>query len=124
MTFAFWCVLIAGVLPYVWTGVAKIGGRDYSNRTPRLYLQQLEGYRQRADWAQANAFEAFAFFAAGVIIAHLAGAPQDWINALAGVFVVARVLHGIAYVTDQHLLRSLLWMAGFFSVVGLFIISA
>ena len=34
MTIAYWCVLIAGLLPYVAAGIAK-WDRTYDNRDPR-----------------------------------------------------------------------------------------
>ena len=38
MTIAFWCVLIAGLLPYVATLTAKLGARAYDNANPREWL--------------------------------------------------------------------------------------
>jgi len=77
MTIAFWCVLVAGFLPYFGTLTAKIGGDSFDNRNPRDWLDAQSGFRKRANAAQHNSFEAFPFFAAAVIIAHVAGAPQD-----------------------------------------------
>ena len=72
---AYWCVLIAAVLPYVWIALAKTGAAGYNNRNPRAWVARQEGnYRvQRANAAHLNAFEAFAPFAAGVVMAQLAG---------------------------------------------------
>jgi uncharacterized MAPEG superfamily protein len=124
MTIAYWCVLIAAILPYVWVGVAKYPLRGYDNNNPREYEAKLTGPHKRAHWAQLNAWEAFAPFAAAVIIAHLAGADQAVVNALAMTFVVARVLHGLLYVADRATLRSLVWSVGFLCVIGLFITAA
>ena len=129
MTFAYWCVLVAAVLPLVWIGIAKGSLADYDNDRPRAALAtalaQAEGRAQRAHWAEQNALEAFPTFAAGVIIAHVTGgADQATINALAGIFIVARVLHGLAYVNDLGLPRSLAWLAGFVSMIGLFVAAA
>ena len=125
MTTAYWCVLIAALMPYVWTGVAKAraGGR-YDNRDPRAYLAGQQGISRRANAAQLNAFEAFAPFAAAVIIAQLAQTPQDTVDALAIGFVVARALYGIAYILDRPTLRSLLWAVGLGCVVALFVVAA
>lgn len=120
MTVSYWCVLVAALLPLVWAGVAK-SKTGYDNRAPRAWLGALEGWRQRADWAQANAWEAFAPFAAAVIIAHLAGAPQGTIDGLALAFIAARVAHGLLYVADRAMLRSIAWTIGFACIVGLFI---
>ena len=83
MTIAFWCVLVAGFLPYFGTLTAKIGGERFDNSNPRDWLNAQSGFRKRANAAQHNSFEAFPFFAAAVIIAHLAGAPQGRIDLFA-----------------------------------------
>ena len=71
MTTAYWCVLIAGLLPYVATLTAKIGGEKFDNRDPREWLNRQSGHRQRANAAQLNSFEAFPLFAAAVVVAHM-----------------------------------------------------
>ena len=127
MTFAHWCILIAIVLPYVWVGVAKStrgGAGRYDNRAPRDYLARVQGVAARANWAQLNAWEALAPFIAAVLIAERAGAAQNGIDGLALAFVLARVLHGIFYLIDLALLRSLAWVAGFGCVIALFGLAA
>ncbi len=127
MTCAYWCVLVAAYLPIVWTGLAKFSGGDFvpaANRTPRDFLERLSGWRKRAHWAQLNGFEAFPPFAAAVIIAHLAHAPQPTVNMLALTFVILRVLHGIFYIVDRAALRSLVWLGAVACVVALFVLSA
>lgn len=123
---AYWCVLIAAVLPYVWTFVAKSGAPKYNNRNPRAWIAKQEGnYKvQRANAAHLNAFEAFAPFAAGVVLAQLAGVDHARIAMLAVAFVVLRVLHGLLYVADVALARSLVWMGGFACVVSLLVLAA
>jgi uncharacterized MAPEG superfamily protein len=117
---AYWCVLIAALLPYVWTVVAKSRGERYDNREPRAWLARQDDPRvQRANAAQLNAFEAFPAFAAGVILAHVAGVPDNHVAVLAVAFVVARVLHGIFYVAGVAAARSLVWFAGLTCVVAL-----
>ena len=86
--------------------------RTYDNRAPRDWEARLEGRARHAVSAHLNHFEAFAPFAAAVIIAHLARAPQLPVDAIAGAFIVARLAYTWAYVSDRHYLRSLLWMAG------------
>ena len=120
MTIAYWCVLVAGLLPYVATGFAKVGGERYTNRYPRAWLEKQQGIRARANGAQANGFEAFPFFAAGVIVAHLTHMPQGRIDLLALVFVVARVAYTACYLADWHWIRSTVWLIGLLSTVGLF----
>lgn len=125
MTIAFWCVLIAGFMPYIWVSVAKIGAGKYDNNAPREFLERLEGWRKRANWAQTNSFEAFPFFAAAVIIGHLtSGGGNETINNLAMGFIGCRLVYGFLYIYDLATLRSLVWTGGIACIVGIFIVSA
>ncbi len=127
MTLAYWMLLVAIVLPYVFTGFAKFQGGfgPKENHNPREFLANLDGARKRAHWAQLNSFEVTPPFAAALILAHQIGAAaQGTIDALAIAFVVSRVLYGICYITDWANLRSLLWFAGMICIVALFVISA
>jgi uncharacterized MAPEG superfamily protein len=119
MTPAFWCVLIAGLLPYVATGIAKAGG-GYDNRQPREWLARQTGRRARANAAQKNSFEAFPFFAAAVLVAAVAHANQARIDHCAELFVLSRVVYILAYIFDFALLRSLVWTVGIGSVIAIF----
>ena len=124
MTTAYWCVLAAALMPYLFTGVAKFGDRPYDNRAPREFLEGASGAKKRAHWAQLNSFEAFPAFAAAVIIAHLADASQTTIDLLAVTFVMLRLVYGWAYITDRASLRSLVWLGGIACMVGLFVAAA
>ena len=125
MTIAYWCVLMSILMPYLWVGGAKFGGKGpYDNKSPREFLGGLEGWRKRANFAQLNAFEAFAPFAAAVIIAHQTGAEQSMVNGLAIGFVACRLAYGLLYIFDLDLLRSLVWTGAMGCVVGLFVVSA
>lgn len=124
MTLAYWCVLVAALLPYLFVGIAKASGPGYDNRRPRDFAEaELPGFRKRAYWAHLNGFEAFPPFAAAVIIATLAGAEPGTIDALAVGFVAARLAYGIFYLADWATLRSLAWTAGFGCVIALFVIA-
>ena len=124
MTLAYACVLIAALLPYVWTMVAKAGGKKFDNRDPRQWLEKQENPRvRRADAAQKNAFEAFPTFAASVLMAQLAGIDAQRIGWLAAAFVAFRVLHGVFYVGNKSSMRSLVWFAGLVCVVTLMVMA-
>ena len=117
---AYWCVLIAALLPYVWVVVAKTGGERYNNRDPRAWVSRQENPRvQRAYAAHLNSFEAFAPFAAGVVLSQLAGVPAERIAQLALAFIAFRVVHGLCYVGNQPLLRSTAWFGGLLCVLAL-----
>ncbi len=135
MIIAFWCVLIAGVLPLACSYIAKFGAKSapsaiegraasFDNREPRAWLARQTGTRARADAAQANSWEAFPFFAAGVVIAVLQHVPVSTINLLALVFIAARIAFIAAYVGNVATLRSLLWVVGFGASVGLYLVAA
>ncbi|MBF0489080.1 MAG: MAPEG family protein [Candidatus Omnitrophica bacterium] len=123
MTIAYLCVLVAVILPYVLVGYAKFSTKNYDNRSPREFLQKLEGRAKRAHYAHLNAFESFPAFAVGVILAHIAGASEHSITILAVSFVFFRILHGICYILDQSTLRSLVWLGGFACVIGLYLLA-
>lgn len=128
MTTAYWCVLIGGLMPLMWTATAKFaGGRKMSvaqNAAPREFLATVSGLQKRADWAQQNSFEAFPFFAAAVIIAHLAGGVQARIDLLAMAWVALRLAYGVCYLADWATLRSVVWTAAVGCVVALFFSAA
>lgn len=56
MTIAFWCVLVAALLPMLATIIAKTSGQRYNNRDPRAWLERQTGLSKRANNAQLNAF--------------------------------------------------------------------
>jgi uncharacterized MAPEG superfamily protein len=123
VTIALWCVLIAGLLPYVATAISKAGA-DYDNRDPRAWLAQQHGYRRRAGAAAMNGFEALPLFAAAVLIAQLLHARQSSANLLAVGFIIARGVHLACYLAGWSTLRSVAWFAGLLCVIGLFVVSA
>lgn len=125
MAIAYWCILVAALLPYAWVSIAKWSGVRYDNRDPRGWLARQESPRvHRANAAQLNGFEAFPAFVAGVLMAQLAGVDPARIGLLAVVFVVFRILHGIFYLGGQHRLRSLAWFIGFACVLALIVQAA
>lgn len=116
--FSSWCMLIAALMPIVCAGIAKWGtiGKaasegGYDNSHPREWLSSLQGWRQRANAAQANCFEALPFFIGALLWAEQNGAPQQRIDMLAGAFVLLRCAYVALYVTDRASLRSLVWVA-------------
>ncbi|MGY1426271.1 MAPEG family protein [Lysobacter sp. A289] len=120
LTTAYWCVLVAAVLPYVWTMVAKGSGDGFDNRDPRGWLARQDNPRSvRANAAQLNAFEAFPPFAIAVVLAQLAAVSHEHIALLAIAFVIARVLHGAFYIANLDKLRSLVWAVGLLCVIAL-----
>ena len=119
MKWSYLCLLVAGLLPVVCAGIAKTGFKDYDNHDPRAWLARTTGFRARANAAQANSFEAFPFFASGVLLALHAGVDSARVDALAVAFVLARLAYIACYVADLATLRSLVWTVGMGCVVAL-----
>lgn len=116
------CVFIASIQPILFIGVAKIlgGYKLGNNHDTRKFLSKTEGKAYLAKCAHDNSWEAFAPFAAAVIMAMISGADPHMINRLALAFVVLRFLYGLAYIFDQPTLRSTIWAGGFGCQVALF----
>ena len=115
-TLAYWCVLIAALLPIVCAGLAKSGmfnksRRDggFDNDNPRAWLARQTDWRARANAAQANSFEVLPFFIGAVIIAHQLGAHQAKLDLLAFLFVFLRMLYIMMYVAGLATVRTAVW---------------
>jgi uncharacterized MAPEG superfamily protein len=124
MTTAYWCVLAAGLMPYLFVAIAKGAGSRYNNREPRVWEQRLAGLPGRAHAAHLNSFEAFPFFAAAVIVAHLVESPQARVDQLALAFIALRLGYGVCYLAGWHWVRSLVWLLAFACCVMLFFVRA
>lgn len=128
MTVPFWCLVVACFLPYVWGALSiperqkQLGSID--NKNPRAQQARLQGRGARAVAAHQNAFEAIAVFAPAVIVAHIAGADPVWSARWAELFVLVRILHGVFYLADLDLLRSLCFGVAIFCDVALFTLAA
>ena len=103
-TVAYWCVLLAALLPIVCAGIAKYGTMrtspregGYDNNNPRAWLALQTDWRARANAAQANTFEALPFFFAAVVIAHQLQASQMRLDILAVAFIALRGLYIVMY---------------------------
>ena len=128
MTVAFWCVLIALLLPFVCTSIAKFSSGRFSlrqNHDPRAFLEKLEGLPRRAHAAQLNSFEAIPAFIAAVVIADIVGnAEQVTQDVLAVLYITSRLLYIICYLADWAALRSVVWFAGVGLIISFFVVSA
>jgi len=125
-TLAYWCVLLAALLPIACAGLAKAGmfGKSrkdggYDNANPRAWLAAQTDWRARANAAQANSFEALPFFIGAVIIAHQLGAAQARLDVLAFVYVVLRIVYIMMYVSGMANMRSIIWSAALAINIGI-----
>ena len=120
MLISYGSLLVAGLMPVVCAGIAKSGFKGYDNREPRAWLALQTGFRARANAAQANCFEAFPFFAVGVILALLTGVEPATVDGLSLLFLALRVAYVFFYITDKAKFRTVVWSAAYLSVVGLY----
>ena len=104
-TVAYWCVLIAALLPL---------GCAWLARHPEL--------QEHATGAKANSIEALPFFIGAVIIAHQLSAPQIALDILAVVFVTLRIIYIAMYVAGFPWIRSGIWALAFLVNVAILFI--
>ncbi len=125
-TIAYWCVLIAALLPLGCAWLAKSGTfrkprkeGGFDNHDPRGWMARQKDWRARANGAQANSFEALPFFIGAVVIAHLLGAAQVRLDILAFVYIVLRFIYIAMYVADLPLIRSVVWTLALMVNIGI-----
>ena len=128
MTTPFWCLLAAFLSIWlaripVFVAIAR-SDQSFDNREPARQLARLDGFGGRAVAAHRGLIEGFAPFAAAVLVAHLAGADPRRSAVLAVAFVIAQVVYVLAYLANVDYLRSLVWLVGFFTILGLFGLAA
>lgn len=125
MTVPMICVLVAFALIYVAHVPGLIARTQdsggFNNRQPRTQQAGLSGWGARAVAGHANAHEAFAPFAAAVIVNHLAGGDLRVASILSIGFVACRVAYHVAYLLDVDYLRTLVWFLGLACTIGLFV---
>src|SRR6202158_2165773 len=117
---AFTAILTAALwIPYITCQVMTNGWLEPPNyRDPAQRPVPLWG--KRADRAYLNAVEAFAPFAALVIVAHLAGKANAMTAFWAGCYFWLRLAHAAAYLLGIPLIRTVIFTLGYVCVVGLF----
>jgi len=118
MDYPYWTLLIAALLPYVWATVAmvykiKMDGK-IDLKLPREQTARLDGAGKRANAAQSNAWEALAVYTACFLTAVVADVDPGLLIIPAIGWVVCRLVHGFAYVSDIALLRMLAFAGGMF----------
>lgn len=60
MPIAFWCVLVAGLLPVLTVSIAKMGGRTgFDNHDPRAWLKSRAAGRAARTWPTATTSKRF-----------------------------------------------------------------
>ena len=106
-------------IPYIACQVVTNGllqSPNYVDPAPR----PVPLWGKRADRAYLNAVEAFAPFAALVIVAHLAGKANAMTAFWAISFFWLRVAHAVIYLFGIPFARTLIFTLGFVCVAGIF----
>ncbi|MEP4770388.1 MAG: MAPEG family protein [Roseibium sp.] len=119
MPIAIWCVLIAAVLPILSAFPAKLN-KGFDNANPRNPDFWKDGFRARAQAAQSNGFEAFPFFAVAVFVGLGQGGDAHWIDQMAILFILLRLIYIFCYWTDRPSPRSVSWGAAYLTCIALF----
>jgi len=116
------CCVFGAVMLYLLTivPIKWFGFRSYDNSSPRDPVFYRDPIRARALAAHQNGIEAFPFFAAAVLLAEFRGAPQNFINELAVLFLIVRVAYVFTYLGNRPRLRSILWNIGFTINIAIF----
>ncbi|ROZ77033.1 MAPEG family protein [Ramlibacter sp. WS9] len=125
-TVAYWCVLIAALLPFACAWLAKSQGfgkprreGGFDNHDPRGWLARQTDWQARANAAQANSFEALPFFIGAVVIAHQLQAPQALLDILAVLFITLRIIYIAMYVAGLPTIRSAIWSLALVVNIGI-----
>lgn len=104
-------ILIACLLPYVFTIIAKVSGgfKVTDNQNPREFLAKTTGLSARANAVQQNSFESLPLFIAAVLMAEYMVVSQHLIMMLGIAYIILRIIYGICYLANISALRSIIW---------------
>ena len=121
LTYLAWTALLTAALwiPYIIGQVQSNGflaPQNYRDPEPR----PVPLWAQRANRAHLNSVEAFAPFAALVLIAHVSGSANENTAMWSSLFLWSRIGHAIVYLFAIPYLRTIIFTAGFIAVAGLF----
>jgi uncharacterized MAPEG superfamily protein len=121
LTYLAWTALLTATLfiPYV-TAQSVTNGflRPVNYRDPAQRPLPLWG--KRADRAYLNAVEAFAPFAAVVLVAHVTGKASAMTAFWATAFFWLRLTHAVVFLLAIPYLRTAVFTLGYFAVIGIF----
>lgn len=104
-------MMVASLLPLVFAILAKLFGgfKSKDNANPRDFLSKQTGAAARANAAQQNSYETLPVFLAAVIVALLFFVPLSVVTQLAWLYVILRIIYGLAYIANWATFRSIIW---------------
>jgi uncharacterized MAPEG superfamily protein len=122
MDILIYCLLAAIFLPYITKiplAIAMHQHGGYDNKNPRGQQAKLEGFGARALAAHQNAFESLIVFSAAIATALATNNTDGFIQYLAIVHIIARVIYMVLYLLNWDKLRSIVWATGLFASVAI-----
>ena len=104
-------MMVASLLPLGFAILAKLFGgfKSKDNAKPREFLGKQTGAAARAHAAQQNSYETLPVFLAAVIVALLFFVPLSVVTQLAWLYVILRIIYGLAYIANWATFRSIIW---------------
>lgn len=102
-------LILAAFLPFIAAVSAKAGGSGFQNQTPRAWLAKQDGWRARANAAQANCFESLPFFYAAFLYAFFTQKNEELLIVLGFLWLILRLFYIFLYIKDRATLRSSTW---------------
>lgn len=109
-------LLLLSLFPYAFAWISGYYRRkelgQIDNKNPRQQYTQLSGAGARAVAAQQNAWEALMFYSAALLAVSFSGVRVEHLATAALLVLVCRILHGIFYLANLDILRSLTFAAG------------
>lgn len=120
-------LLVLTLLPMVWAWTSgyfrhtQLGQVD--NKNPRQQNLLLTGAGQRAISAQANAWEALIVYGAALLAVSVTGVAVEKYAALTGLLLLLRVAHGVFYIANLDILRSLSFVGAYGICIYMFVLA-
>lgn len=107
-------MVVASLLPVLWVAIGKMlagfSGKD--NAAPREFMAHATGAAARARAAEQNSYETLPLFLVAASLALVYFVPLSVVSALAWLYVLLRVLYGLAYIANWAFFRSAVWALG------------
>lgn len=116
-------LLFAILFPYPFTLAAK-WSRRYDNRQGRVYLEQTTGWRRTCYWIHLNSLEAMPACGIAVLYSLFKGLSPPIFHALCLIWIASRILYVFCYLLNLATLRTLVWGAGYFTLLLMIFLSA
>ena len=107
-------MVVASLLPMLWVYIAKLlaGFGIKDNHAPREFMARATGAAARARAAEQNSYETLPLFLAAAVLALVYFVPLSVVSVLVWLYVLLRVLYGLAYIANWAFFRSAVWLLG------------